>query len=595
MANARPIRTWLRRPRFDLLETRELLTTSPNNVLGAMGDSLTNALRYNSPSLNWVKQLAQSRAIDFGTGPQAQPYYYDEASIGGNTNADNVAHLQAPALAALVNGGDPVSAAVVEVGAHDFGPIGPTPSYNDDVGNPIANTYFSIYNSQLTETNLAAYTDRTVGYIMDAVSTVQASGVRMVVANIPDFGDVPQLQTLSATSDPAKRQLVTGAVDAANVALRTKIDAAGVPLLDLKSLIDLSLQPLVVGGVSVTPSPAIGGPPAFFMDSQHPGGIANGLLANMVIEALDGSYGYDIAPLSDQEILQNAGITSTAAGPTYYDVTRFVHNIDQVAPTTSSAVTAGPVGANGWYTGPVTITLSASDNLFGSGVARTAYSLDGGTTWMPASSPSWIPGGPYGSTGTLTSTVTLSGDGVYHVLYRSIDGAGNEEGTHALAVMIDSTAPTVVQAAGSTALRVSDGATGEVIVVGVAIDNLSGIDPASATYSVTDSQGRRVASGAVTLQPLGGGVYGYAFRTTLGGGGWADNPAGRHFTIAVTVRDFAGNTSVAATGVTMLQGHGRGAESPGSVASDGEFAPLSVLLSGLTEAWDANGKKPGMA
>jgi len=291
-----------------------------------LGDSLSNALRYPPPSLNWVEHLRASRGFDFGTGPLGEPYYYDMASIGGNTNADNAAHVQAPALAALVEAGAPIEAAVLEIGSHDLGPIGPTPPYPDDHGNPITNTYQAIYDRALTGPNLNGYIQRTLGYIMDAVGIMTDEGVRMVVANIPDFGDTPQLQTGASTADPGRRSLVTQAVNLANRELEWRTAAARIPLLDLKGLIDLGLgrPPLVVGGLTIAPSPQIGGPPFYFMDTQHPGGVPGGLLANMVLLALDRYYGYNIAPLSDQEILTNCELTPPDPGPTYYDVSRFV-------------------------------------------------------------------------------------------------------------------------------------------------------------------------------------------------------------------------------------------------------------------------------
>lgn len=47
----------------------------------------------------------------------------------------------------------------------------------------------------------------------------------------------------------------------------------------------------------------------------------------MVILALRGTYGYTINPLSDQEILQNCGLAPAVLGPTFLDVSRYVHNV----------------------------------------------------------------------------------------------------------------------------------------------------------------------------------------------------------------------------------------------------------------------------
>ena len=50
--------------------------------------------------------------------------------------------------------------------------------------------------------------------------------------------------------------------------------------------------------------------------------------------------------------------------------------IDMTPPVTT-ALLSGASKVNGWYTGPLAVTLSATDNL--SGVAGTKYQLDGGT------------------------------------------------------------------------------------------------------------------------------------------------------------------------------------------------------------------------
>lgn len=110
---------------------------------------------------------------------------------------------------------------------------------------------------------LDAYTDAVVGQLMSAATQVQAAGAKVIVANIPDFGDCHYVR-LGSTSppypphpDPAKRRLVTEAVNAANKKLRQMTRKQGMPLLDLKGLIDLSVgrAPVVVGGLALDRDP----------------------------------------------------------------------------------------------------------------------------------------------------------------------------------------------------------------------------------------------------------------------------------------------------------------------------------------------------
>ncbi|GAA0388160.1 hypothetical protein GCM10009541_33970 [Micromonospora gifhornensis] len=95
---------------------------------------------------------------------------------------------------------------------------------------------------------------------------------------------------------------------------------------------------------------------------------------------------------------------------------------DTVAPVTTAEVSGTPV--EGWHTGPVTVTLSATDSEGGSGVARTEYQLGEATEWT-----------------AYTDPVQVTGDGEHELRFRSVDEAGNVEATKTVTVRIDTTAP----------------------------------------------------------------------------------------------------------------------------------------------------------
>ncbi|GIJ26209.1 hypothetical protein Vqi01_13710 [Micromonospora qiuiae] len=95
---------------------------------------------------------------------------------------------------------------------------------------------------------------------------------------------------------------------------------------------------------------------------------------------------------------------------------------DDTAPVTTAEVSGTPV--EGWHTGPVTVTLSATDPDGGSGVARTEYQLGDTTAWT-----------------TYTEPVQVTGDGQHVLRFRSVDEAGNVEETKQVTVKIDATAP----------------------------------------------------------------------------------------------------------------------------------------------------------
>ncbi|MEV7629938.1 ThuA domain-containing protein [Actinoplanes sp. NPDC089786] len=114
------------------------------------------------------------------------------------------------------------------------------------------------------------------------------------------------------------------------------------------------------------------------------------------------------------------GAAQTASKTAAFDYFRLTSgNADTTAPVTSAAVSGTPVG--GWHTGPVTVTLTATD---AGGVAGTEYQLDGATAWT-----------------AYTAPIAVSGDGTHEVRFRSTDEAGNVEAAKSVAVRIDGTAP----------------------------------------------------------------------------------------------------------------------------------------------------------
>jgi len=100
-------------------------------------------------------------------------------------------------------------------------------------------------------------------------------------------------------------------------------------------------------------------------------------------------------------------------------------SVDRTAPTTA-AFLAGTQGANGWYTGGVTVTLIGTDIDGPSDVVSTTYSSDGGPTVGYS--------GPF----------VISGVGTHTIQFGSVDQAGNVEAPRrSQAITIVSNLPTV--------------------------------------------------------------------------------------------------------------------------------------------------------
>jgi IPT/TIG domain len=108
---------------------------------------------------------------------------------------------------------------------------------------------------------------------------------------------------------------------------------------------------------------------------------------------------------------------------------------DTTAPTT----TAGGVTANAWYSDSVHVTLTATDDAGGSGVASITYAVDGGApTTVAGSSVTAIIGDHSAGLGAAEA---LALQGPHTLTYYATDVAGNDEAAHELTVNIDTMKP----------------------------------------------------------------------------------------------------------------------------------------------------------
>ncbi len=200
--------------------------------------------------------------------------------------------------------------------------------------------------------------------------------------------------------------------------------------------------------------------------------------------------------------------------------------IDQKAPATTASL-AGTTGNDGWYIAgsPVVLTLTATDAA--SGVARTAYRVNGGDE-QPYSGPVTFP------------------DGVYSVAYFSVDAAGNVEPVRQLAFRVDQAAPQIT---------ISGVDAGGSYVVGGADPACEAADPGA------DASGLAGAcDGVLSAPPTATGVGQYTY--------------------TVTASDVAGNTNQVTVAYSVTYGWG-GFEPPlGKQAhfEVGQAVPLKFRL-----------------
>ena len=158
--------------------------------------------------------------------------------------------------------------------------------------------------------------------------------------------------------------------------------------------------------------------------------------------------------------------------------------IDTTSPSTQISTT-GTSGNNGWYRGPVQVSLAGADNQ--SGLANTFYSLDGGPTQ------------------TYSSALAVSSEGQHQLSFWSVDRLGNSETHQTVTIKIDQTGPTTQNA-------VSGPSGGGNYFVGAvqfsltAADNLSGV---AAIYYRIDGGATQTYSSAFTLSGDGTHVVDY--------------------------------------------------------------------------------------
>ncbi|HEX7255672.1 MAG TPA: M12 family metallo-peptidase [Gaiellaceae bacterium] len=181
--------------------------------------------------------------------------------------------------------------------------------------------------------------------------------------------------------------------------------------------------------------------------------------------ANDGSEAVTIPHVATSD----ARVKVEAVGNVFFDVSNANFTItDTLKPAISASQTPAP-NAAGWNRSDVTVTLTATDDSGGSGVASITYSATGGQ--------------PIAETTVNGSTtdVVISGEGVTTLSFFATDNAGNtsDVGTHT--VKLDKTAPEAY-------LRFDTG-TKDVAVFGR--DGLSGISAGA----FTPSQVQRIPTG----------------------------------------------------------------------------------------------------
>lgn len=297
--------------------------------VAAVGDSLAEPYAGHKGKMNpltgypyWGEAGDKSWPEQFQAVRPAQLAVINQARAG-TTSAELIAQGQHTAVADLVRAGK-VGHAVMTVGTNDV--------------------LLALGSDAAPKAFIPAFATN----LHTAVQTISAAGkVGLIVGNIPNLALAPAIQAM-AGNDAAALGMIRDMVRTANREIERVAAANGIPVVDLYRMSALAVKPPVLAGVQLE------GRHFFAPDQLHPSTLAQGLMANAILEALQRAYGIDVSALrlSDQEIMRLAGLKYDLKTPTYFDVSPYVimpptHDAPEPSTLALCAV-AGLVGLGRW-------------------------------------------------------------------------------------------------------------------------------------------------------------------------------------------------------------------------------------------------------
>jgi lysophospholipase L1-like esterase len=286
--------------------------------IGVLGDSYSDEYQFYPPdrstARNWVEILAATRKLNFGEfstesrgEPRKEGYAYNWARSDATTEGMIVSG-QHSGLAAQVAAGE-VNLVVIFIGGNDF------------------------INAMKTADPVAALEQagpRAEANLQRAVETILAAhpDVKLVIATVPDIRHLPEFH------DPLRAgQLPSAYADAATATIRRynariRALATGQPRialldLDLVSRLRDRLNPesVMVAGRRIERFRSSNDPNFLFLaDLRHLGTVGQGLLAELIVTAIDAKFDAGVPALSHREIVefvstQNPAMSKLAGGP----------------------------------------------------------------------------------------------------------------------------------------------------------------------------------------------------------------------------------------------------------------------------------------
>jgi lysophospholipase L1-like esterase len=292
------------------------LLAQPLDRLGAIGDSLTDEYfdqSFGDYARNWIELLVEERGIDCGPtaaeagqpgGTWGEPRRTGYREDWARSNADtDSAILQGQHTGLAGGAARGVTHAVVFIGSNDFRPGFP-PGDN-------SYPYNAIYNNAWTAQQIDAHLDDSIADLGTLIAPLEAAGLRIAVTNALDFGSTPAVEVLFPNA--TYRDRVTAVLIDFSNRVRQLAAQRHLTFVDLfrfgKAVFGENTSPrstLLVGNVPIdldTFSGQSGDTSAFVEDGVHPHTVAQGIVANVWLAALDQHLGACVPAFSETELL----------------------------------------------------------------------------------------------------------------------------------------------------------------------------------------------------------------------------------------------------------------------------------------------------
>lgn len=230
-------------------------------------------------------------------------------------------------------------------------------------------------------------------------------------------------------------------------------------------------------------------------------------------------------------------------------------NVEAIPPMVNAVRTPATANAAGWNNANVTVAITGTDNVGGSGIRDIKYTINAGTTTTSAGS---------------TTNVVRSTDGIATIAYWSTDNSGNVSPVGSMTVRVDKTLPV-------TTITATPGATS----TSVAISGTDATSGLAGTFYSVDGVPAAAYSGPITLD---NGVHTVtAYSTDIAGNTEAVKtlslPLGSLSTVSVNPVSVTGGT--AATGTVTL---GSPAPAGGAVVTLTSSSAAAVVPASVTVA-----------